>query len=230
MNNSEKMLLDKMDIYLKFINECKNKKYDKNLVLHKHHILPRGIYGETKDIVKLSVDDHINAHLLLAECFDYVSNEYNQNLRSARLLNKKSIKDFEILEKIKQSYIGENNPFYNKKHTEETKKIIADKAGNRTRGKTYKELYGDKYEEEKLKRKKGVKNAHKNMSDKEKTSRSKNISNSLIGKLTGSNNGQSKSIIVNGIYYGSIIEATKMLNISKYKLYKYYKIEKTNKK
>ena len=52
--------------------------------------------GSNEDInlVKLSVEDHINAHILLSECFDENTYERISNLRSARFIAKNSIGKF----------------------------------------------------------------------------------------------------------------------------------------
>ena len=104
--------------YKKFLEKCSLKKYSDEIVLHRHHVIPRHIQNisifcdEFKLIVKLSVEDHVKAHILLAECFDKGTYEYLANMRSARILNKSSIRDKTTLNKIKKSYIGVNNPFY----------------------------------------------------------------------------------------------------------------------
>lgn len=219
MQKSKSMSLSKMSLYLKFIDLCKNKKYDSNLVLHKHHILPKCIYGNTKEIIKLSVDDHIIAHLMLAECFDHNSEENIHNLRSARILSNKSIKDIEIIKKISDSYKGENNPFWKKSHSESVINLLKTISGNRTRNKTYFDLYGNNSELEKKKRSEGVKKAHQNRSSEEKLRISKKMSENAIPKF-GSLNPMSKKVEVDGIVYDSMASARRALNISKYKLIK----------
>lgn len=117
MKHTETTNVEKYFLYKKFIEECSRKRYPDNLVLHKHHKIPKCMGGgnDHNNLIKLSVEDHIKAHLLFAECFDINSKEYVSNMRSARILNNKSIKDKEILEKISKCFIGENNPFYGKK-------------------------------------------------------------------------------------------------------------------
>ena len=126
MTNTTLLRVAEYYTYKNFINSCKDKEYSEDLVLHTHHIIPRCFGGtdEKSNLVKLSVEDHINAHLLFGKCFDENSYEENANLKAARILNNKSIKDKETLRKISLAFSGENNPFYGKKHTEETKSIL----------------------------------------------------------------------------------------------------------
>jgi len=180
--NSKYMCMDKMKQYVDFLHACKEKIYEDNDVLHKHHIYPKFIYGKNKDIIKLNVEDHITAHLLFASCFEEGSYEWSTNLKSARILNKKSIRDKKTLDEIASAYKGENNPFFGKTHNQEFIDLMGKLNSERTKGKTYYDLYGDRAEEEKLKRKRGVKKSHENMSEEDKKLRSNNISSALVGK------------------------------------------------
>ena len=124
MKNTTLLHLTEYSIYKNFLKECRNKIYSDDLALHNHHIIPRCLGGgnEKTNMIKLSVDDHAKAHLLMSNCFDENSYEQSANLKSARIIGSKSIKDKETLEKIANAYCGENNPFYGKTHTDETKK------------------------------------------------------------------------------------------------------------
>lgn len=219
MVKSSKMDLNKMIKYLSFIDGCKNKSYNLDTVIHKHHIFPKCIYGPTDDLVLLSVDDHIKAHLLLSECFDEGSEEQIHNLRSARILGSKSIKSTELLTKISESYKGNNNPFWNKKHSEQVICYLKHTSGDRTRNKTYDELYGSNAKCEKQKRSEGVKKVHQNRTAEEKEHIAKKMSENSV-RRTGALNPASKSIEVDGVKYESLISAIKSLNITKYKLTK----------
>jgi hypothetical protein len=221
--------------YLDFIKNCSTLHYDKTLVLHKHHIIPKNLWADetlsvnNKDnFVNLSVDDHIKAHLLLAECYENDTREHIVNLRSARILNKKSIKDVEILNKIKNSYIGENNPFYGKTHNELTKQKLSLFGKNREY-KTYKEQYGDIADLEKTKRKISVKAYWDNLSEEDRFKRSNAVSESLKGKRSGSKNGFATKVLIDNIIYGSVKEACDTLNVNSYYLHKNYCITKLNK-
>lgn len=219
--------------YLQFIEECKIKVYDKCLVLHKHHIIPRHMGGSNEDInlVKLSVEDHINAHILLSECFDENTYERISNLRSARFIAKNSIKlkdDLNLL--INDTYKGSNNPFYGKTHTEENCKKFSENASLQYKNKSYADRYGSNAELEKKKRVEGVKNWWDNNQDMKKI-RGKKVSDSLkmSKKVSRGNNPAAYPILVDGVRYECYPDALEALNISKYKLKKYHKIEKLKK-
>jgi hypothetical protein len=226
---------DNYDKYRTFILNCSMINYDEKLVLHKHHIIPKNLWTDENlsvnnksNFVNLSVEDHIKAHLLLAECYENDTREHIVNLRSARILNKKSIKDVEILNKIKNSYIGENNPFYGKTHSEQTKQKLSLFGKNREY-KTYKEQYGDNADLEKTKRKTSVKAYWDNLSEEDRLKRSNAVSESLKGKQSGSNNGFATKVLIDNVIYGSIKEACNALNVNHYYLYKNYCVKKLNK-
>lgn len=63
--------------YEQFINECREKNYSKDVVLEKHHIVPRHAGGtdEPSNIINLSIKDHIFAHWLLWQLFDSVGDK-----------------------------------------------------------------------------------------------------------------------------------------------------------
>lgn len=203
MKNADFFDFDKYREYLKFLEECKRKKYDDGLVLHSHHIIPKhmcedmDLVDSKKNIVKLSVEDHVKAHLLLAEMYEVGTYEYNSNLRSARIISNKSIRNTDTLKKITNTYVGENNPFYGKTHSEEVRKILSEKSNLRRVGKGYDEIYGERAEEERLKRKK------KTRTDAEYSEAGKKISKSLKGKYLGDNNPLAQSYVVDGKYFGS---------------------------
>jgi len=177
--------LSPFQIYIKFIKKCQNKKYGKDIVLHGHHIIPKHVWNvpENKEKIFLSVNDHIKAHLLLAECFEQNSYEYNSNMRSARLLNSKSIRSKKILSKIRKTYSGKNNPFFGKKHSDATIKKIAEHTRKQCKNKKYDERYGLLASVEKHKRSIGGKNMWKNISEEDKSKRIQKASNSLKGKI-----------------------------------------------
>jgi hypothetical protein len=121
--------------YVNFINECKNKNYTGSI--HRHHILPKFMGGKdiSENIVKLSYKDHLNSHLILAKCYDKTTNLYKKNIFAANMLTKwvESPVDLKqwLSEIAKERSAGQNNPFYGKKHSEETKQKIS----NSRRGK-----------------------------------------------------------------------------------------------
>lgn len=223
--------------YTQFINECKRKIYHESLVLHKHHVTPKCMWFDEENcvnseinLVELSVEDHIKAHLLLAYCFEEGTYEYNANLRSARILNKKSIKDKSTLDKISECYTGKNNPFYGKKHSDEVLKNLANKASQQFKGLSYEQIYGSRSDEQRKKRSEGVSNSWKNMTNEDRANRSKKCSEALKGKLKGLKNPMSIQLYVDGVFYGSISEACRAFGYTKpHKLYKYHNVIKINK-
>ena len=211
--------------YFIFINLCKEKKYDENLVLHNHHIIPKHMGGndEKSNIVKLSVEDHIKAHLILAECFISNKKLWSANLKSARILNRYSIIFKDDMDLIRKSYLGENNPFYGKSHTEETKKILAEKTKKMRKNVSYDEFYGDKSNNEKHKRSLAAKKQHEKISEEDKKKIGKKISDSLKGNVPW-NKGLKSKYEVDGKIFESLNDALEFYG------YKYPKKLKDNHK
>lgn len=228
MNIAKVYHLKPLQKYTKFIKKCSIKKYNKELVLHKHHIIPKHIWNspENKEVVFLSVEDHIKAHLLLANCVDKGTYEYNSNLRSARLLNKKSIRDKKTLDKIRKTYCGKNNPFFGKKHTQVTLDLLAIKTKELFKDKSYEDRYGVNADVEKNKRRKGVKASWKSKSVEWKTSRSLNLSKALKGKNLGKLNPMSYPLLVDGVRFECLQDALTNHNITYYKLFKSHLVVK----
>lgn len=227
MKNCTQLLVEPYIKYKKFVEECKDKTYDEELVLHKHHIIPKNLGGDNSDknLVHVSVEDHIEMHILLSECFSVGTKEHIDNLRSARVLNKKSIIDKKTLEKITKSYVGANNPFYGKKHTQETKKKISENNKKR-KGISYEKLYGDKVSEEKKKRSVATKKYWDSLTKQERETRKNNISKSLSDKRKfGGKNPYAKKVEVNGIRFGSMSEACLYFKVNSYFLKKKFKIK-----
>jgi hypothetical protein len=221
MENASYFKLKQYKEYLDFIEKCRAKMYDNELVLHKHHIIPKHLWANeeksvnSKDnLVNLSVEDHIKAHLMLADCYDENTYEYNSNLRSARILSNKSIKDKQTLDMISQSYCGSNNPFYGKTHTEETKKILAEFTRNSKSGKTYEELYGDRADIERRKRSK------KTRTDEQYRESGKKASKKLKGLMVGEKNPFAQPYMVDGLVFGCKGDMLNHFNTSMYFLKK----------
>lgn len=214
--------------YRDFIIECKNKEYDNSEVLHKHHIIPRHVFVNNSEwnLVHLSVDDHVEAHLLLSECFEDGSLERIKNLQSARILNNMSIRDKEILNRIGDSYKGEGNPFFGKKHTEESILKIKENSSISKKGKKYEEIYSEKSSQEKDKRRLSVKNYWDSLSEGEREKRISKMSDSLKGKMVGDKNPFSTPVLVDGVRYPSITAAAKDKEVSQRLLFKRYEVIK----
>ena len=228
INMKPTQLLDfnKYQDYLNFIHECRQKNYSDELVLHNHHIIPRFIDTDnehTNKLVRLSVEDHITAHLLMSKCFDENSHEQIGNLRAVQLLSKKSLKYVNELRVVYDSQRGENNPAKRpdvKKRITEGLKQYYSKNSEVKKGKTYEEIYGkERAEEEKLKRKKNTRSKESYQLGAAKAGKK------LKGKFTGSKNPFAKRIEVNGVEYGSVVECTRALGVSAYKLKKHYNIK-----
>lgn len=134
-------MIKKLTEYYKFIESCRSKVYDEPT--HTHHILPRfmGGSGDEENLIELSVTDHTKAHIILAETVD---DKYkNGAWWSVAKLKEGWSGDVEkILENIRESVSGENNPFYGRKHTEESKRKMVESHPYPFKGKTYDEFYG----------------------------------------------------------------------------------------
>lgn len=116
--------------YLKFIEEVRVKAYSSNIIIHKHHIRPRRMGGKDieDNLIKISKEDHCLAHDILAECYGKGTMEWCMNKASANL----------ILNIIDVN--GQNNPFYGKKHSEESRnKMGRSGSQNYMFGKTHSE-------------------------------------------------------------------------------------------
>jgi len=130
-------------VYLDFIEECKTKEYGE-LFTHKHHIIPKFMGGTNKsdNLIILSVGDHLMAHKILAENCDKI---YKRNAwDSVTILKKGWGGNYDsILENLRVINTGELNHFYGKRHTNETKQKMAKNHPYPTRGKTWKNVYGN---------------------------------------------------------------------------------------
>ena len=214
MKNTKIVDYIKYKEYLDFINECSNKDYDDNLVLHKHHIIPRHLKGsnDKSNLINLSVEDHAEAHIMFSRCFDINSYEYVTNLRSARLLIKKSVRFTDEMEEIKQAYRGENNPFFGKTHSDESKKKIGEATIKNRKDISYDEFYG---EEEAINQRNirsiAAKNQHDRMSEEEKLKRSESISNRLKGNIPW-NKGRKSKYLVDGNIFETLDDALSFYN------------------
>ena len=116
----------------------------KKIYTESHHIFPKSIFGDNKYIVELTAREHFVAHHLL---WKYYKKKYGNkdkktiNMAHAywRMANddqhRITSRQFEILrhyyaELQRANFLGENNPFFGRKHTKETLEKIS---LNRTR-------------------------------------------------------------------------------------------------
>lgn len=228
MKSTEVLFLDRYYEYRDFIENCREKEYSGELVLHLHHILPKHLETGLPDkanTVYLSVEDHIKAHILLAECFTEGSYERLANVRSAKLLSKNSIKELHLLKELSTFNKGVNNSFFGKKHTEETKQKLRESTVKNRKEISYNDYYGNRAFEEKQKRAVGVKEVWKNRSKEEKDIIKEKIKQAKINTdVSGGNNPNSKEVYVDGVKFNSLSEAKKYYNKSRYKLFKNHKI------
>jgi len=79
---------EKYNQYLNFITEHKDDELIENF--HKHHIKPhyQGGTNDPDNLVKLTYENHKQAHLMLADCYPDKSTDRNNNIWAARMLSK----------------------------------------------------------------------------------------------------------------------------------------------
>ena len=128
--------------------------------VEKHHVIPRSLGGVDKkeNMVYLKADDHFRCHQLLVEMTADVDNGKMWNALW-RMMNKQSrtqqreytfssdeYKTARINHARAHSKFmsGENNPFFGKVHSVETKKLMSLKK----KGKSYEEIFGKEYAKE----------------------------------------------------------------------------------
>lgn len=122
-------------IYDQFIEDRRKKENEvKEDYYEKHHIVPRSLGGtnQKKNIICLTPEDHIRAHVMLAKIhggkmwsavFSIVGNITRQN----RIPTRKCMK-FHALSRKKhaETMKGKGNPFYGKKHSKKTIDKVSD--------------------------------------------------------------------------------------------------------
>lgn len=223
MKQTSQLLVEPYFEYKDFLETCRNKIYNPDLVLHTHHIIPKCLGGDNSNnnLIRLSVEDHTKAHLLFSKCFDNGSYEEIANLRSSRILNKFSIKDFEDLDRIRDAYVGENNPFYNKTHTLETKQKISRATTDILSGVSYEERYGDRATEQKEIRSFGVKAVWDSRTVEEKAAIAKKA---VDTRRKNGNGGHGIRVSINGIEFKSMSNAAAHFGVSTYYLSKDFEI------
>lgn len=202
--------------YQRFIESCRIKKYSSNEVLHKHHIIPTFIYTDTsyrKKVISLSIPDHIEAHLLLSKCFHEDSYESIGNLMAVKLLSKNSEEYRFNFDRMYSHMMGDNNVAKKPEVRDKIKEgllkyyTIND---NACKGKSYEEIYGDCSETQREKRRKTTRTPEQYKEASIKISKSKK----------GQVSHNAKEVIIDGVKYRSLKQASEILKISKYKLKK----------
>lgn len=217
--NTDNLYLEEYFVYKSFIESCYTKQYKEDEQLHVHHIIPKSLGGnnDTSNLIKLNVQDHITAHALLSCAFDKNSYEQFVNLAAVNLLNK-SPKTEDEIQKHRELYIGNNNPFFGKKHNDESKAKISENNTLTRKDKTYVELYGENSNSEKEKRRVSVTSYHAKQTHEEKKNRSLKISESLKKLKRIPHN--AVKVLYNGVEYNSIREAAIVNKLSVYHLKK----------
>ena len=98
-----------------------------------HHILPRALSGsdEGKNIIHLTQEDHIHAHILLAKIYggkmwnsvQYIMGNHKKN---SRIPTKSMIKNAAYAKEMSVKLMtGEGHPMFGKHHSEETRKKLS---------------------------------------------------------------------------------------------------------
>lgn len=128
-----------LDRYLSLIDRRRRDEKVKGDWLERHHIYPKSIFGENKDLVILDIRTHILAHELLWRHLKKIRSRYayKMGLVMARMAgakkNQYDARDVKFSSRqllasraaMHESMKGENNPFYGKNHSEETKLKIS---------------------------------------------------------------------------------------------------------
>lgn len=128
------------------------------------------------------------------------TNEHREKMKKTikEYSNKKEVKEFR-----RQAVLGENNPMYGKKHTEQEKRLIGENSKKLWQQKEYREKTSNAikkaFESEKYREKRSCLSSGENnpMYGKKQTEETKRkISESLKGKNKGEKNHQAKEIIL----------------------------------
>lgn len=206
--------MDYKKIYNTLITNIKNERRVKsdNVLYEGHHIKPRCFKGEGDsrnsnhpNIVLLTPKEHYIAHLLLVRIYPDSPGMkkalWNMCNTGSKSRYKPSAKVYEKIRKeYVQSVLGENNHFYGKKHSEESKKKI----GVSSKGR--KTFLNKKHSDE---TKEKIKNAARGRKIKEETKQK------ISDSISGGNHYNAKKIIcieTNKIY-GSGKELSEEINI-----------------
>jgi hypothetical protein len=111
--------------------------------VERHHIIPKSLGGanEPHNLVWLTASEHLAVHLLLTKMVDGKEPLRKMHAAAIRMCNPQSrtqqrvfTEDYNDIRKecarlhseyMKGKNLGSNNPFFNKKHSEESKKLIS---------------------------------------------------------------------------------------------------------
>ena len=113
-----------------------------------HHIYPKSIFGENDNLVRLTIREHILCHILLWKHFRKLKNikatksawySVHRTFKCAEVkgrafeitIKKLAIQILSKREELSLSMTGENNPFFGKIHSEETRRKISESGAGR---------------------------------------------------------------------------------------------------
>jgi hypothetical protein len=104
-----------LKIYNKIIDKAKNREI--NGYIEKHHIIPKCLGGLNKkeNLVKLTAREHFICHLLLSKIYG------GKMIYTLFRMSKNGKYNSKKYEYFINYFSGQGNPFYGKKHSEETK-------------------------------------------------------------------------------------------------------------
>lgn len=127
--------------YFNIVNNRVVKKLDKSSNTDLHHIYPKSIFGDNNNLVRLTIREHILCHVLLWKHFrklkkvrETKSSWYSiyRTISCAeakgRVFGTKELANRILTnrEELSLAIMGENNPFFGKKHSEESRKKISE--------------------------------------------------------------------------------------------------------
>ena len=242
MTQYECVLVEPYLAYRKFLMDCATKTYSPDLALHSHHIVPKSLKGSntSDNLIKLSVEDHITAHEMLAQCFTSGTDANINNLRAIRVLSKKSLKFQKELEKISEAMRGEYNHFYGKTHTTEIRARLSASTKKSRTGVDYNKLYktSSNANAEKDKRRTGMSRYWQNAGADEKITRAQNIKDALYRTPPEERAARARAaaiadqplLQINGLLYETYLDAMQLLGVkTRYQLNKQFTIIKLKK-
>jgi len=124
-------------IYKQLCEHRKNNPHPTGVYTERHRILPGCMGGRYTDdnIVRLSGREHYIAHALLWKAHRtsklahawYMMCRVSENQERHITARQYDVAKNAHIEVMRRDYSGENNPFYGKKHSDETRQIISEK-------------------------------------------------------------------------------------------------------
>ena len=140
--------VERLKPYEDFLLECKQKDIE-SYAKHKHHILPvfMGGSNEPDNFIILTPEDHYNAHLVLAGCFEKGMPEHHYNISAGNCIMRNARRTLKRIYgedtptdisyfwrqanlSMKGLMRGAGNPMFGKTHSEEIRKKMSDKVKN----------------------------------------------------------------------------------------------------